>query len=848
MLAGLAVPSGLAAQTTPAPAASGAGSGSPAASSASPPLARFIPRENLLFYFEFSGLEAHAASWHKTAAYRLLTETPLGPMLDSVAGQLLDKALSYVPNRKLSGAETVTLIKHLANSGWVIAAHARPAGATVDPAIMMVFRGATSKEIRPLTSRILGSVMGTEVRPRIERKEGRPLVVVPRAAPPGSAAGKETAWVWWPEKDLDLVICEHFPADVDAVLATLDGKAPSATEHPTVRELSKPEGDFDPACIAFFEIAQAPKVPANLAGVLDRLKEAGIHRLDYRWGFDDDALMEVLRVVAPRPRKPVLALFDQPGFEKTALMPLPDGVDSFVELSIQPAQFLDAIAELDPSGTIKGHLEDFTETVQSSGKIDLRKDLLAYLGPRIALYIAPGRSATTSDESFETNWLRGINAPTAALSALSRLPKATLVAELSDPTKFGRALDGAIIAINNELKAQTLELERSRQEQAAQADQGAGPAANPGRGPAGRPGGARAPRRRAAAASAPQVEPIPGQVGAYMLRTPSDSPLRLGPPGFKPMLRIEGKYVVIAVAGDAAEAALKAVKRKDWKPSEDLQRACQRVPAQLVLLGVGDPRGMLPQFLASLPGTLQTMINSAITLARNRAAGGTGPGGGMNPPGGPGFGPGGPGGPDPRFGSAGMGGGRFGGRRGGQEGTGEMGGPPGGFSGASGGRPGGFSGGQGPGGFSGGQGPGGPGTPGSAADAMVELKVDPDKLPKADDIRSRLFLSTLALTVSDQDIRLIQRRAFPNVFTWSIAGVGGITGAIAGAQGAQAPGAGQGQPGGSPGQIGDPRGTVPPPGQEAAGPAGAGMRRGRGGGQAPGQSGGGQGQRRRPDD
>src|SRR5207302_5910176 len=97
-------------------------------------------------------------------------------------------------------------------------------------------------------------------------------------------------------------------------------------------------------------------------------------------------------------------------------------------------------------------------------------------------------------------------------------------------------------------------------------------------------------------------------------------------------------------------SALKAVKRKDWKPSEDVQRACERVPSKLALLGIGDPREVLPPFLASLPGTLQTMINTAITLARSQAAGANGPGGGMNPPGGPGFGPGGPGG---RFGPGG---------------------------------------------------------------------------------------------------------------------------------------------------------------------------------------------------
>src|SRR5262249_43091581 len=163
------------------------------------------------------------------------------------------------------------------------------------------------------------------------------------------------------------------------------------------------------------------------------------------------------------------------------------------------------------------------------------------------------------------------------------------------------------------------------------------------------------------------------------------------------------------------------------------------------------------------------------------------------------------------------------------------------------------------GGFSGGQAPGGTNTPGSAADAMVELKVDPDKIPKAEEIRSRLFLSTLALAVSDQDIRLTQRRAFPNVFTCSLAriggltavlawrpgGIGGLTGAMAGPQAAQAQAGGPAQPGATPGRFGGP--GAPPPGPEA-GPPGGGMRRGPGGGQAPGQSGGGQGARRQQAD
>jgi hypothetical protein len=129
---------------------------------------------------------------------------------------------------------------------------------------------------------------------------------------------------------------------------------------------------------------------------------------------------------------------------------------------------------------------------------------------------------------------------------------------------------------------------------------------------------------------------------------------------------------------------------------------------------------------------------------------------------------------------------------------------------------------------------------------MIELKVDPDKLPKAEDIRSRLFLSTTALAASDQEIRLIQRRAFPKLDSWSFAGIFGLSGAIASAQAAQAQGGGPGQPAAPPGQFGGP--GAPTPGREAAGPPGAGNSRGPGGGQAPGQPGGGRAGRRQSAD
>ncbi len=137
MLVGLAVPSGLSAQT----ATVQGGSTIQASASETTPLARYFPKENLLFYFEFAGLDSHSSTWNKTAAYRLLNDLPLGVMLEEVAGQLLDRALSFSSNRKLTGPEAVTLIKHVAKSGGAAAFHVKAKDSTAPTfSLSMVLR------------------------------------------------------------------------------------------------------------------------------------------------------------------------------------------------------------------------------------------------------------------------------------------------------------------------------------------------------------------------------------------------------------------------------------------------------------------------------------------------------------------------------------------------------------------------------------------------------------------------------------------------------------------------------------------------------------------------------------
>ena len=63
----------------------------------------------------------------------------------------------------------------------------------------------------------------------------------------------------------------------------------------------------------------------------------GIKRIVVRWGFQDKALLTILRIEAPAPRSGLLACLDQPAFRKNGLPPIPRGTASFIVGSFDSA-------------------------------------------------------------------------------------------------------------------------------------------------------------------------------------------------------------------------------------------------------------------------------------------------------------------------------------------------------------------------------------------------------------------------------------------------------------------------------------------------------------------------------
>ena len=773
------------------------------------PLSRYVPRDNLLVLVEFQGLDLQADAWSKTAASKMLNGTPLGEMLEAMGTQLADRAFAAVANKKMGGADVMTVAKHALKSGFIFAFNPQSDGNAYGT---LVIRNGTAKEVRPTFSRLLGQMMGAS-KPQIVKTAGRSVIAVPM----WWGDGKDT-WAWWAEQN-DLVVVLGKGTE-DVVAAIIDGTRPNGTENPVRSELLKADNGFTPNGQMFIDLNGFPaERKRGTEQLYNQLSAFGLTRLDFRWGFQDDALMSVWRLKAPKPRKGMLALFDQPAVDKTKLPPLPEGVEAFTVVALEPAKILDNFLASAPDPAKKS-LTDMLDTLKSKSRIDVRKDLLSHIGPKVAFFTMPGAAAKPPTDANKEAPPPGGNPLAGLLGGMAipgmsggALPKFTLLAEVDDAVAFGKSLDTLMVAVNRELKTRANEQAKAIEAESNPPGGGGGPGVGVGagaeagtgrgrgRGPGSGPGG------EGPSGPVPTFEfkLMPGKDKIYQLSVPSAIARQL-PPGFRPTIRLGPKHLVVALTPESARTALE-IKPGSWTVPADLAPAFDRLSQNFTLLSVSDPRGTMPELLASLPSNFQRGFNTLMTLSQNGAAPGGPPGGG---PEGGGPGPGGMaiGGPTP--GGAAVGGGPTSGSA-----------PMGGYRG------------QGGSGGSGGSGGGGqPGNPeATPGPGLIQFNIEPAKLPNAEDLRSKMFPATFSIVIDDQEIRLVSRASFPNLISpTSSIGIALALPAIQAARQAamRAAGIQPGAPGSAPGA------NIPPP----AGPGPGGQPGESGGGRPGGKRGG----------
>jgi prepilin-type processing-associated H-X9-DG protein len=511
-------------------------------------LARYVPREELFGYLEFEGLATHQAAWRASAAYKLLNETKLGALLEDLAGQFIEMAQqSSPPGRRVDAAEIVDAVKHAAQQGFAVGVWGKD---PKQPGVVVVLRRGDRPDIR----RWLDASARSDQAAAGEDKAGlAPVQKAGRTLHPLDQQGT----FWWIEKG-DLVLTQRS----DKVLAAIDGQVPSAVDHPLRAALSKAEDGFQPAAVGFVEITKLPAMPPDAV----KLGLDGLKRVELAWGFQDEALRTVLRAVAPAPRHGLLALLDQPTFDTRSLPPLPAGLNGFTVMSIDLAKTYDQVLDLVKAGDPQAaeRIPAAEEMFRQQFGFDVRKDLLSSLGPKLAIYAqAPPAEAGANQAAMMITQLAGL----------------TISVQVRDESVLSRTIAPLMKTVNAIIEALAARARRD---------------------PTGAGGAALEFRKKE------------GPRPTYIMELP---PGTLPPPFaemFRPTVLLgKDQLVVSASTAPAEQAASLSGDRPDqrWQPAEAFVSMIRRLPANLVLLNISDPRTTMPAMIDALP-ILAQQINA----------------------------------------------------------------------------------------------------------------------------------------------------------------------------------------------------------------------------------------------
>ncbi len=523
------------------------------AAPATAPLARYVPRTDLGFYLEFQGLDSYGAAWRGSAAYKVLNNTKLGALLEDLAGQGIELAQqSVAPEKHVKASVVIELVKHAARQGLAAAAWSMD---REKPGVVFVFRRGERPEVRRLLEDAAAASFGRPGQAAdraLVQKAGRTLHRL------------DNEGVWWFEKG-DLVLSNQ----PDVVLAVLDGKAPSAVDHPRRLALLRARDGFQPVAAGFLNMSELPKMPPDVV----QLGLGGLKQVEIQWGFQDDALVSVLGVVAPAPRQGILALLDQPTFTIRSLPPLPASLSAFTVMSIDPLKTYDQIVSVMKKANPRGadQVPALEEMIRERFELDIRNNLLPSLGPMLTLYAQPAAANAARDP---------------ATAMLSQFTGLTLAAQVRDRAAMTRSFDPLMRAINVILQAQK--------------------------------GAPNAP------VLAFHKQSGPRRTYVLDLAQGGLSPQIVAM--FKPTVTLGKDQLVLAAATDRAIVTSSAGQAKRWQATGAFVPMARRLPENLVLLNVSDPRDTLPAMIENLPALVQQMNGF---LPRSPQAGRPGAGGAL---------------------------------------------------------------------------------------------------------------------------------------------------------------------------------------------------------------------------
>jgi len=293
-----------------------------------------------------------------------------------------------------------------------------------------------------------------------------------------------------------------------------------------------------------------------------------IKRIAGRWGFQDKAILTHLRLEAPVPRKVWSVCLDQPALNKAHLPPIPSGINTFAVASFDAAKSYQTLSDLlnsmGPRGT--DEVRRIEKVVRDETHLRLREDLLKHVGPTWWAF----RGQSKKGDGDE---------PSNAGSAPN-----VLLASVDDAEAFGKVLDTLAPRVNRYLRDLNAENAANGHDKKGEHAREIG------------------------------LERLPAPARGYRLTAAGCRALGLDA-GCEPVILVDKSFIAVAADLDLAREALAATSRgaKSRRPSEELAKVLDRLPASLTFLAVSDHReSCLPDWIAGLPSRLQLLCNMSL--------------------------------------------------------------------------------------------------------------------------------------------------------------------------------------------------------------------------------------------
>jgi hypothetical protein len=330
-----------------------------------------------------------------------------------------------------------------------------------------------------------------------------------------------------------------------------------------------PLPDLPPRLPPLPDLPQPDKAPENPGAALAL---EGITRVIGRWGFHGRAMLTVVRLEAPTPRKGLLACLDARPFRKDAVPPIPRGATSFAHVALDPAKVYEEAVTL--LKTLAPEMGEAVAQVEAGLKAATgpraSDDLLKHLGPIWSLVAMtdPGR-----DDHADP----------------------VLLATVRDPVAFAKAIDTVAARMNTTF--------RDREARADDSN-----------------------RKKEDDLPLLALERLPAPERGYRLTSPSRLVSWFADWALEPTILVGKTSVALALHARVARAALAVEPNpaQSWTPAGETLAALDALPHDLIMLLHRDVDGSpWPTWFADFPAMVQTMSNTVADLDRPDGAAGS---------------------------------------------------------------------------------------------------------------------------------------------------------------------------------------------------------------------------------